>query len=88
MQPAAAPIRGTHQCYQKILLVPPLCTKRSGENEILISSIKKQILLSLTEMKRGPEILAEAFDPRVTDTGGEGDDGPEGGVLQVLIWTR
>ena len=53
-----------------------------------MSPIKKQVLLSPTGMKRGPEIPAEAFDPRVTDTGGEGDDGPEGGVLQVLIWTR
>ena len=70
------------------MLELPTGTKRSGENEILMSPIKKQVLLSPTGMKRGPEIPAEAFDPRVTDTGGEGDDGPEGGVLQVLIWTR
>jgi len=66
------------------MLELPTGTKRSGENEILMSPTKKQAFPSPTGMKRGPEIPAEALDPRVTDTGGEGDDGPEGGVLQVF----
>ena len=50
------------------MLELPTGTMRSGENEILMSPIKKQALPSPTGMKRGPEILAEALDPRVTDT--------------------